>query len=218
VSTPETIVENAKLRFSEMTGKAVPSHSFEFGESNGSSNDRFKITWTPGVVVMSGDRGTLVIEHYTAMNTFKEAMSWLSTSHWDYLLGKSDAKKVIDFEKTHHAIIKMANEEIAYYNNQPGYVFKPGDFGTWEAIAKAVYDIDISSKEDRDAISEALLHDLKWSLHHEKMDIIYKIGIDDFHGVEEYEQETIWQITCLQEAAKEILKLTLKTEAKAPAQ
>ena len=58
------------------------------------------ICWVPGFVFIHGDLGQLTICHYQAMPTFNDAMVWLATSEPDYLISKTDAKEVIDKNKT----------------------------------------------------------------------------------------------------------------------
>ena len=77
-----------------------------------SSNYAFTLTWTPGHLTLAGDVGEMVITHYHAMPTLEEATHWALSSDFDYLLSKSDKKKVYNRDETLKQFKAYVYEEV----------------------------------------------------------------------------------------------------------
>lgn len=88
------------------------SRSFNFRRANGSSCYFFKITWSAGVISITGDMGELMLEHWNAMPTFEKAVRWAADAELQYLLGKSNVSEEYDGKETAKAIISHANHEV----------------------------------------------------------------------------------------------------------
>jgi transposase-like protein len=76
-----------------------------------SSHMAYAVTWTPGTLVLSGDIDEFTVTHYHAMPTIEQTLDWLDGIHFDYLMGKSSAKKEYDADETLRTIIHFANED-----------------------------------------------------------------------------------------------------------
>ena len=96
-------------RVDYVDGKAVPIEKARFERR---SEYNFTLTWTPGIITLTGDIGELVITHYNALMHFEKGLFWLRNSDHDYLLGKSNAKKEYDGQATYEATVHYANEQI----------------------------------------------------------------------------------------------------------
>lgn len=88
------------------------SRSFNFRRADGSSFYFFKITWSAGVISITGDMGELMLEHWNAMPTFEKAVRWAANAELQYLLGKSNVSEEYDGEETARDIIRLANHEV----------------------------------------------------------------------------------------------------------
>ncbi len=92
-----------------------PSRSWRFAQvtSEGGrlSAYSFLVTWSPGVLTVTGDLEDLIVTHYHAMTTIAKAARWVAAGDFQYLMGKSSAKKEYDREATAAFIIEMANDE-----------------------------------------------------------------------------------------------------------
>jgi len=109
------------------------------------SSHWFNITWTPGFLLLSGDVDEMVITHYHAMPTWKEAVLWIDSCDLDYLMEKSDKKKEFNLERTIKDVFYMAEEEL-----------ENGDDTIWKKIAEGVcFEWDPNNRDDikREAIS-----------------------------------------------------------------
>lgn len=71
----------------------------------------YSVTWTPGTLVISGDLDEFVVTHYHAMKTIQDTVRWLNGISFDYLMGKSSAKKEYNSAETFRDIIDIANDE-----------------------------------------------------------------------------------------------------------
>lgn len=88
------------------------SRSFNFRRADGSSFYFFKITWSAGVIGITGDMGELMLEQWHAMPTFEKAVRWAADAELQYLLGKSNVSEEYDGKETAKAIISHANHEV----------------------------------------------------------------------------------------------------------
>lgn len=122
------IREHVDSTFKEHIFVPAPSQSFSFfGHSRElryspqltresvrvfrSSAYSFEITWRPGHILLTGDLGELTLVQKHAMPSFKEALEWVVDADYDYLMGKTNVKKVYDAEATYEYLIHMANRE-----------------------------------------------------------------------------------------------------------
>lgn len=113
---PETHKENAKFR-------SVSAY-------------HFKITWTPGNLVLTGDLGELVLVQPHALGTFDEAIEWACTSDYDYMLSKSNVKKTYDPQATYNELVRRANyDAIEEMNGQLNWSGRKDD-GIRQKLAK----------------------------------------------------------------------------------
>jgi hypothetical protein len=91
--------------------REAPTRSFRFTQPDGSSNYHFTLTWTPGMLALSGDVGELTLVHYHAMPTFEKAIGWVCGAQYDYLMGKSNVREEYYAPGTAEWIVQWANEE-----------------------------------------------------------------------------------------------------------
>lgn len=78
------------------------------------SNYAYAVTWTPGTLVISGDIGEFTVTHWNAMPTIEKTLEWLDRIEFDYLMGKSSAKKEFDRAETLRDIVGFANDEAVH--------------------------------------------------------------------------------------------------------
>jgi hypothetical protein len=74
----------------------------------------FNVSWTPGVLTVTGDIGDANFTHRNALNTFDGALKWLKDSDFEYLMGKSSIKKEINKKKTIAQIVEIANQDALF--------------------------------------------------------------------------------------------------------
>jgi hypothetical protein len=154
----------------------------------------FKISWTPGVLTLSGDLGELVLTHYQAMPTSSEAIAWVNGGNEEYLLGKSTAEKKFSQEATKEALADMANTFL-----------DDGDGGLWNQIFGQVdgcfdangnffraYEASIHNEADREAAIEIISSELTPEF------IYHNFQMDDYYGTYEYTEQHKWQIRAIQ--------------------
>jgi len=82
-----------------------------YADGSNCYNDYYCITWSPGLLVLSGDIDMFCVTHYSAMSSIEKSIQWLSGISFDYLMSKSTAKQVYDAEATLKEIIRTANED-----------------------------------------------------------------------------------------------------------
>lgn len=87
------------------------SRAFDFRTPGKGSFYAFSLTWTPGTLALAGDCGEMVITHYNALAELESGLSWATTSDADYLLGKSNLRRVPDKAATVQWLIDTANED-----------------------------------------------------------------------------------------------------------
>src|SRR5262249_39254550 len=78
----------------------------------GESNYRFRVTWAPGNLFLSGDLGEETWTHYHAMPELWAAIFWFGGSSYDYLVGKCTAEQVFDRDRTVEHILESAYRSI----------------------------------------------------------------------------------------------------------
>lgn len=86
------------------------SRSWHFYKPNKGSVYAYSLTWTPGSLFLAGDLGELTLTHYNALHDLESGLSWAASSDADYLLGKSDRKRVFDRQGTIDYIVQCAME------------------------------------------------------------------------------------------------------------
>lgn len=89
----------------------VPQMTKEGVRVSRSSAYSFEITWRPGHILLTGDLGELTLVQKQAMPSFKEALEWVVDADYDYLMGKTNVKKVYDPQATYEYLIQTANRE-----------------------------------------------------------------------------------------------------------
>lgn len=93
-------------------------------------NYRYRVTWTPGAVVLTGQLGEIV---YRGPTDFWpgpwDAARFIAKCDFDYLTGKSGMQTVYDREATVRGLICSADEEMRY-----------GSRALWTAICKRYSD------------------------------------------------------------------------------
>lgn len=91
---------------------------------------RFRVTWAPGAVVVTGQLGEIV---YRGPNAFWEgpwdAARFIAKCNFDYLTGKSSTALVFDRDASVRGLIRNADDQLRY-----------GDRELWEAICKRYSD------------------------------------------------------------------------------
>jgi len=105
------------------------------------SNYRYRVTWTPGAVVLTGQLGEIV---YRGPSDFWhgpwDAARFIAKCDFDYLTSKSAVKQEYDREATVRDLIRSADEEMRY-----------GSLGLWAAICKRYSGTWLASYETFDA-------------------------------------------------------------------
>lgn len=89
----------------------LPATTRERAAMSRSSAYSFEITWRPGHIILTGDLGELTLVQKNAMPTFEAALKWVVDADYDYLMGKTNVKKVYDAEETFEYLMETANRE-----------------------------------------------------------------------------------------------------------
>lgn len=71
----------------------------------------FRITFAPGSLMISGDIGDLIVNHYSFTDPWNAA-AWVNGAEWDYFMGKAAAKKEYDRDETAQHIVSHAYEHL----------------------------------------------------------------------------------------------------------
>lgn len=87
-----------------------PGYSWRF-QRPGSFNYYFRVTWAPGVLVVSGDIGELVLRHYSFDDPWSAA-AWINGAAFDYFMEKSTEKKEYAPETTASGIVEDAYRQL----------------------------------------------------------------------------------------------------------
>lgn len=102
----------------------------------GTNNCSFRVTWAPGMIAISGDLGSLIVEHYSFGDPWSAA-AWINGAGWDYFMEKTGVEKEFDPEGTAKHIIERAYELLR----------RDGD----DSVMKGIVDTFGSSYDDPDA-------------------------------------------------------------------
>lgn len=85
----------------------------------------FRVTWSPGILVVSGDIGDATYRIWPAAATLWGAIELVHTAGYDYLTGKSTAQTEFDRDATVRSLLRRADEAQRH-----------GDFEPWEQIVE----------------------------------------------------------------------------------
>lgn len=121
----DDIAAMAKNGFANHRIKKGPGLSWRMWDPKQGSNYSFRVTWTPGHLIVTGDVGHA---DYCVCPSFWTLWGAIELAHragYDYLTGKTGAEKVYDEQLTIQDILQMADEHM-----------KHDDFSVWEAIVK----------------------------------------------------------------------------------
>lgn len=88
-----------------------PSRSWRLGKQ-GTGYHAFRVTWSPGVLTISGDIGSAVYEVWPGLNTVTGSVEFVSRANFDYLSEKGSIKKEFDREATAEHILETAYEYL----------------------------------------------------------------------------------------------------------
>ncbi len=108
----------------------------------------FHVTWSKGILVLSGDIGNLVLTHYQALAKFPDCIGWVAGSDEGYLLGKSDAKQQYDQDATISGLLELAEEVRSGWD----------DLTLWRHAASLVGKDaeDLAEEDARNAVKQLL--------------------------------------------------------------
>lgn len=175
---------------------------FRFGAPL-SSHYALKIAVMPGHIFIGGDCGEMVITHYHAALTPISAFGWLCSpdnmrGDWfDYHLGKSNIKKVVDHESTK----KMILERIKELKKEPTCSDKRENIWLIESLESLVEDIEEMS-------GEAILY---------RLQAFDDYGYSDYRYGEEYPRSAKFLLAMARIAGLRYLKLVDKRNKAKPA-
>lgn len=99
----------------------------------------FRVFYAPGVVVLTGDAGDIIISHHHALRGLANGLSWLATSDAEYLLGKSDKVRAFSADDTIATLMchfreAVENEDEDWLRRIADRVFLPaGDAAAYRA-------------------------------------------------------------------------------------
>ncbi len=68
------------------------------------------LSWKPGRLAVDGDEGRLAIERHHETGSLARALAWAADAEVDYLLGHSDAERVVDRDATFLDFIRRLDE------------------------------------------------------------------------------------------------------------
>lgn len=202
--------------------------SFHFSTPSKGGIYAFSLTWTPGSMVLAGDLGEMHLTHYHAMgDTAVKSFDWVATSHPDYLLGKSDAKKVYDRDATWETIKSYMDDEvrdIAKVYRDDCYAAKElcehkhewafrspkieefsSDFDYMRRLNNEFgwsREKDLFSSAGRRSIREEVRDYIMEHDHDEVGRGLYNAGFDEYYGSMKWSDSSIQQITVMQSGAK----------------
>lgn len=103
----DNIVRIAAKAFNEHVMHDAPTQSWFLGKP-GTSTYAFSITWSPGILCVSGDVGRGVFEHWRAFATLAGSVDLVTDADFDYLCEKSGFAKEFDREATAEHLIEGA--------------------------------------------------------------------------------------------------------------
>lgn len=122
----------------------VPSRSFHFATPSKGSIMSYTLTWTPGVLTLSGDLDEMVIDHPHALRApIAAALDWAS-GDLDYLLSKSSAVRTFDMDETFQSIKRQVyeslEETIAHYRDDCYAARVEDEKHTWAFLSPKISD------------------------------------------------------------------------------
>ena len=103
----DNIVRIAAKAFNEHVMHDAPAQSWFLGKP-GTSTYAFSITWSPGILCVSGDVGRGVFEHWRAFATLAGSVDLVTDADFDYLCEKGGFAKEFDREATAEHLIEGA--------------------------------------------------------------------------------------------------------------
>lgn len=143
----------------------------------------FRVTWIPGVLLLSGDIGELVLTHSQALKDLDYGIRWLAGSNCIYLLQKSSCKQEFNYQATIESLVRYAKET--------------GEDTQWEQLYELA---GCDSHVARDNVHEALQHMESEVFEHD----IYEATQDAECLVYLYPEHAKFQIQALQFWAKAV--------------
>ena len=90
-----------------------PGHSWRMGRPNTGSYS-FRVTWCPGVLVVSGDIGSAVYQVWPSFGTLWGAIDLVDQAGFDYLAGKSGVREEFDRDETVSSLVRYAYESLRH--------------------------------------------------------------------------------------------------------
>lgn len=120
------IEKMAAQTFADHRMRREPSHSWRLG-APGIGLESFRVTWAPGIVVVSGDIGDITYRLWPAFGTLWDAIEMIHKAGYDYLTGKSPLKQEFDRAATMDRLVEIANEAVRFRDK----------WSIWEAIVEA---------------------------------------------------------------------------------
>lgn len=100
-----------------------PGLSWRFARPGAGSIYSFRVTWTPGAVTVTGDIDAATYQVWPSFGTLWGAIELVHQAGFDYLTGKSRARKEFDQDATVRHILRCADDQMRH-----------GDFSIWEKI------------------------------------------------------------------------------------
>lgn len=184
---------------------APSSKSWSIGRGVHTGTYGFRVVWLPGNLHLSGDLGEMALTHYHAMPTWKEAVDWVDRADFHYLIGKSDAKKEFNQQKTAIEMVRMAEDDYEQWGGADSWdkIFEyldgaafAGESGKteWFESRKVTNDLD------RKLAANLLINEVTSDL---TPDVVYNtFQIPDFSGIYDHNYSARWQYEAFQLWAK----------------
>jgi len=118
------IAEMAGKAFAEHRISKGPGYSWRVGRARTGSY-AFRVTWAPGVLMVSGDLGHATFSVWPSFDNPWRAAKFVLGCDFDYLMGKSNLKREFDRDRTVRAVLRCADDQQRF-----------GESGIWEEIVK----------------------------------------------------------------------------------
>lgn len=115
----------AKEVFAGHRMKKGPGLSWRMWDPKRSSAYYFRVTWTPGHLIVTGDIGHADYCVWPSFSTLWGAIELAHGAGYDYLTGKTGIRQVYDEKATIQDVLALADDQM-----------KCDDFTIWEKIAK----------------------------------------------------------------------------------
>ena len=101
------------LEKSQVYEKQIPSRTWHVSGRPSTNEYWHRITWTPGMLALSGDIGSMVVEHYS-FDSWQSAIGWVRGASFDYFMEKTRiGRSEIDVEATVEGLIEDAERWLA---------------------------------------------------------------------------------------------------------